>query len=92
MLNMHVHVLYYIHMRTTVDLTQSQRARLLKLAAERGEKGYSSIVQEAVDCYLDDEAERKTRVKEAVLVLGTLDDAAADQMTETARALRDSWR
>lgn len=79
-------------MRTTVELTQSQRARLLKLAAERGEKGYSSLVREAINRYLDDETDRKSRVEAAVRVLGTLDESSADRMTETARNIRESWR
>jgi metal-responsive CopG/Arc/MetJ family transcriptional regulator len=39
--------------RTTVELTDRQRAALRKLAAERGEKGFSRLVQEAIEHYLE---------------------------------------
>lgn len=39
-------------MRTTILLTDEQRAKLIELAAQRGHKGYSKLVQDAVDAYL----------------------------------------
>ena len=39
-------------MRTTVEITDAQRAELLKLAAQRGEKGFSAVIREALDLYL----------------------------------------
>ena len=39
-------------MRTTIELKPEHRARLLELAARRGEKGFSSVIAEAVDAYL----------------------------------------
>lgn len=41
-------------MRTTIELTDEQRAALLALAARRGLRGYSSLVQEALAAYLAD--------------------------------------
>ena len=81
-------------MRTTVEVTDEQRARLLELAARRGEKGFSRIVQEALDRYLEEEAAgaRKARVEQALAVLGTLGDEAADAMEARAKALRAHWR
>jgi hypothetical protein len=40
-------------MRTRIELADDQRERLLQLAAERGEKGCTRIVQEAVALYLE---------------------------------------
>ena len=39
-------------MRTTIELKDESRARLLDMAARRGEKGFSTIIGEAVDLYL----------------------------------------
>ena len=39
-------------MRTTIELTNEQRAALLELAGRRGLRGYSSLVQEALALYL----------------------------------------
>lgn len=39
-------------MRTTIELADEQRAALLAMAARRGLRGYSSLVQEALAKYL----------------------------------------
>jgi hypothetical protein len=81
-------------MRTTVEVTDEQRARLLELAARRGEKGFSRIVQEALDRYLEQEAvsAREARAAQALAVLGTLGDEAADELETRVRNLRNDWR
>jgi metal-responsive CopG/Arc/MetJ family transcriptional regulator len=79
-------------MRTTIEIPDEQRARLLQLAAERGEKGFSKLVQEALEKYLDELDGREKRIRDALSVLGKLDDASARQMEETVRKLRKSWR
>ena len=81
-------------MRTTVEITDEQRARLLELAARRGAKGFSRIVQEALDRYLEEEAAsaQKARAKQALAVLGTLGDKDADALEARVRAIRDHWR
>jgi len=89
---MHVHVGVNEAMRTTVDITDEQRARLLELAARRGEKGFSILVQEALDLYFEAGAERGERVRLALAALGSLNDAAADRLEASARRLRERWR
>ena len=79
-------------MRTTVEITDSQRASLLKLAADRGEKGFSRLVQEAIDRYLAEQADRRAKIDAALAVIGTLDDEAAERMLESVRRSRASWR
>lgn len=39
-------------MRTTIELRPEHRAKLLELSARRGEKGFSSVIAEAIDTYL----------------------------------------
>jgi hypothetical protein len=40
-------------MRTRIELADEQRTKLLQMAAERGERTCSRLVQEAVTLYLD---------------------------------------
>ena len=40
-------------MRTTVELKDKHRAKLLELAARRGQKGFSDLLAEAIDVYLE---------------------------------------
>lgn len=79
-------------MRTTIELTDKQRARLLDLAAQRGLKGFSALVQEAVDRYLDEAGARHQTAREAIAVLGTFDDEEADALRESMRRARGNWR
>ena len=79
-------------MRTTIELRDELRARLLEIAARRGEKGFSGLVSEAVERYLDDLESREERVAAAVKVLGSLSEEQAASLEESARRLRERWR
>ena len=79
-------------MRTTVELSDQHRARLLELAAERGEKGFSRIVQEAVERYLIEQGSRRDRIALALELQGSLGDAAADALAESVKVSRSRWR
>jgi hypothetical protein len=79
-------------MRTTVEITDEQRAKLLQEAARRGEKGFSSIIQEALDHYFETAAERRARVELARQAIGRLSAEDADRLEKEIRDLRRSWR
>ena len=73
-------------------MTDSQRAKLLEIAAERGEKGFSRLVQEAIDQYLAWNEARKEQARAAQAVLGTFSDDAADALEDRVRHVRSAWR
>ena len=74
-------------MRTTIELDNEHRARLLDLAARRGLKGFSAIVQEALDQYLD-RASAKARAGSSVQRFrGCLSKAEADHFRSVTRAV-----
>ena len=80
-------------MRTTVEIDDVYRAKLLELAARRGEKGFSRIIDEALHNYLDELARIDTTRREAIKLRGALsrDQAArlrADMMSVLGRASR----
>ena len=79
-------------MRTTVEISDTHRAKLLELAAERGEKGFSRLVGEALEQFLDAEATRMARVHAALSAIGSLTDAQADRLRDEAARLRTTWR
>ncbi len=79
-------------MRTTVELPDEIRARLLELAARRGERGFSGLVREALARYLDEEEDRRRRVGEARSAIGSLSDEAGEAFEESVRAVRERWR
>jgi predicted transcriptional regulator len=81
-------------MRTTIEIADELRARLLALAARRGEKGFSGIVGEAIERYLTAEELREDeRRKDAALAsLGSLSDEEAEALEERTKRLRETWR
>ncbi|MDQ3265273.1 MAG: hypothetical protein M3Y59_16720 [Myxococcota bacterium] len=79
-------------MRTTIELSDVQRAELLRLAAERGEKGFSRLIQEAVDRYLEEQGSRSDRTEAALRLEGTLDNAGAEALERSVREARSLWR
>jgi metal-responsive CopG/Arc/MetJ family transcriptional regulator len=93
---MHMHVIgkmsMFSHMRTTIELSDEQRAELLRLAAERGEKGFSRLIQEAVEEYLASRRARVEQVAAARSVLGTAGDDWGTHLDQTLQSSRGSWR
>jgi hypothetical protein len=88
---MHVHVSMR-GMRTTVEMKPEHRAALLALAARRGDKGFSSVLEEAIETYLSGERDREYRRRELLSLQGSLSEEEAGELRETARELRESWR
>jgi hypothetical protein len=79
-------------MRTTIELPDAQRARLLELAARRGEKGFPRLIQEAVDRLLTEDETRAARVKAALTLEGSMGAEAADELANSVRRVRSNWR
>lgn len=78
-------------MRTTIEIGDEQRARLLELAARRGEKGFSGLVREALDLYLRDQ-QRHHAVERAVSLRGYLSDDEAEDLEAATVRVRSQWR
>jgi hypothetical protein len=79
-------------MRTTVEITGAQRAGLLDLAARRGEKGFSRLVQEAIDRLLADRDSGKDRIEAALALEGSMTAQAADELAASVTRIRSNWR
>lgn len=79
-------------MRTTVEITDAQREKLLALAARRGQKGFSTLIQDALDLYLANQDRRSAQVQAAVALSGSFSDEAADALEQSVVKLRSAWR
>ena len=79
-------------MRTTIAIKPEHRAKLLGLAARRGEKGFSSVIAEALESYLEGMAEREHLRRRALRLRGTLPRAEAEGLRHEAGTLRRIWR
>ncbi len=89
---MRMHACQLRGMRTTIEIPEHQRAKLIEIATRRGLKGFSKIVQEAIERYLEENLSGDEKVKEALSVLGTLDEEQAESLESSIRELRSKWR
>ncbi|MDK2926523.1 MAG: hypothetical protein PWR31_213 [Bacillota bacterium] len=78
-------------MRTTIELDNESRAKLMALAAKRGLRGYSELVQEAVTEYLAKEEQREQAVQEVMELSGSLSADEAKQVEEGIEATWKRW-
>lgn len=85
-------------MRTTIELTDDQRAKLLTLAAKRRLRGYSTLIHEALERYLEERPNGRRMgagaraARAAREVRGTLSDAEAERMRRRIAELWKQWR
>ena len=84
--------MYVSVMRTTVEITDAQRAELLKIAAQRREKGFSSLIREALTLYLRQHRARREAVEKALALRGSLNEAEGDALERSVTQLRGKWR
>ena len=75
-------------MRTTIEMSDEVRARLLEIAARRGMKGFSNLVQDALETYLADLDSQNERVRRAVLLKGAFREKDALNMRDVIHELR----
>ena len=80
------------NMRTTVEMKPEHRSALLALASRRGQKGISAVLGEAIESFLQGEAERQKRRKALLLLGGSLSNKDGDDLRRNTRQLRESWR
>ncbi|MFN2377758.1 MAG: hypothetical protein ABR538_14585 [Candidatus Binatia bacterium] len=58
----------------------------------RGEKGFSSVVREAVDLYLKAHASREDAVRAALGIRGALAGSEGEALEEEVSIIRKKWR
>jgi predicted kinase len=79
-------------MRTTIEMKPEHRARILELAANRGEKGFSSVVAEALERYLEAERGRTNAIRSALALKGSMKETEAAGLETRTRQIRANWR
>ena len=79
-------------MRTTIEMKPEHRSRLLELAANRGEKGFSTVVAEALELYLKAQSGRKNAIESALTLKGSMKEAEAIDLLTRTQSIRGNWR
>ena len=77
-------------MRTTVEIRDDQRLALVALASKKGIRGFSVLVQDAIDLYLAEQ--RPEAIRDALALRGTLTDQEAEEMRRRIDQAWAGWR
>lgn len=78
-------------MRTTIEISDRHRSVLLALAAKRGMRGYSEIVQEALDQYIASQTQRMVTKEEVLAMKGSWQKEETEQVISRLLELREKW-
>ena len=89
---MHVMCIYDVCMRTTIEIRPEHRSALLALASRRGQKGFSGVLGEAIESFLNSEVEREKRRKTLLSLKGSLSKKEGEELRRVSTELRESWR
>jgi hypothetical protein len=79
-------------MRTTVEMKPEHRTALIALAARRGQKGFSAVLEEAIEVYLAGEDSRDAKRNALAALAGALTQEEADELRRTTTQIRETWR
>jgi hypothetical protein len=79
---------YNAYMRTTIELTEPVHKRLRAEAAERGMRGFSPIVEEALAEHFQTALERKRRIDAIAAAEGAWKDV---DVAEWERDVAEAW-
>lgn len=79
-------------MRTTIELRPEHRSALLALAVRRGQKGFSGVLEEAIEAYLRGEAKREEHRQAFHSLAGILTEDEAGELERSVEEVRARWR
>lgn len=79
-------------MRTTVELSNDHRSSLHSLAARRGLRGYSKLIQEAVDLYIQEMTAKEGGAKHLLQMRGSWTKEEARKFQKKLRGIRKNWK
>ncbi len=89
---MHMHACDNENVRTIIEMKPEHRSRVLELAGSRGEKGFSTVVAEALELYLEAEKDRTNAIRNALALRGSINQAEATAILAKTRKIRTTWR
>lgn len=79
-------------MRTTIEISNETRAKLMALAARRGLRGYSEIVNEAIEEYLARAENREQEIAEILKLAGTLSEKESREYAVRTKEFWSRWQ
>lgn len=78
-------------MRTTIEISDKHRSILLAFAAQKGLRGYSQIIQEALDHYIEYHIQTNAKKKDVLKMKGCWKNEEAQEIRSRLTELRENW-
>ncbi|OIQ60559.1 hypothetical protein MOTE_05230 [Moorella thermoacetica] len=78
-------------MRTTIEISNETRAKLVALAARRGLRGYSELVNEALEEYLARAENREKEINEILKLAGSLSEEEGQKYAARVKEFWSRW-
>jgi metal-responsive CopG/Arc/MetJ family transcriptional regulator len=75
-------------MRTTIELSDDHRSALHSLAARRGLRGYSKLIQEAIDFYIKEKVKGRNDIKHLLKMKGSWSNEEAKKFRKLLEEIR----
>lgn len=79
-------------MRTTIELSDDHRSALHSLAARRRLRGYSKLIQEAIDFYIKEKIKKGDSHKHLLKMKGTWNEEEAKKFRKRLEEIRRNWK
>lgn len=79
-------------MRTTIEISDKHRSILLALAAQKGLRGYSGIIKEALDCYLGQQSKTAEKKRKILKMEKTWKAEETKEIRSNLAELRENWK
>jgi len=78
-------------MRTTIEIPDHYRSTLHSLAVKKGFRGYSRVIQEALDVYIDSLSRKDDLKHEILQIMGSWQEEEVSQTKEKILEMRNNW-
>ncbi|NLD37608.1 MAG: hypothetical protein GX654_12145 [Desulfatiglans sp.] len=78
-------------MRTTIEISDNHRSALLSIAAQKGHRGYSKIIEDAIEHYIADQT-KTVGIKNSVLAMKGSWKKEAEEIKANIKELRKNWK
>ena len=78
-------------MRTTIEISDKNRSILLSLAAQRGLRGYSRVIEEALEYYIEHRLKTAEERADILKMKGSWKSGETKRVKAKLNELRENW-
>ena len=79
-------------MRTTIEISNKHRSILLSLAAKKGVRDYSRIIEEALDYYISHRIKATEAKRDVLKMKGSWKVEETKEIRSNLTELRENWK